>query len=269
MENIDLSKASFDDIVFLDRNKSYGAYLLRKLYDKNVLIALGISIALFSLTLAMPVIIKYFSKEEAPVVEEVFKEEVTIIDVPLDPKAPPPPSIEQPPPPDIKTIKFIPPEPAPDEEVNEPPPPPQEKLTTENISTVTKEGKDTIADIPNIPIGNIGELGGTEEDFYMGMVTKEANFPGGLQNYIATRLPDRVRNYISDRGIKGRIFLYFEIDKTGKIINANIPPGKELVDCKMCNEEIVKIIQSMPNWQPAEQNGNTVKRKLSIPIVIR
>ena len=36
MEKSDLLNASMDDIVFESRNKSYGAYVLRKLYDRHM-----------------------------------------------------------------------------------------------------------------------------------------------------------------------------------------------------------------------------------------
>ena len=36
MERTDLLKTSMDDIVFESRNKSYGAYVLRKVYDRHM-----------------------------------------------------------------------------------------------------------------------------------------------------------------------------------------------------------------------------------------
>jgi len=39
---------AFDDIVFEDRNKEYGAYRLRKRYNRNVTIALLIGILIIS-----------------------------------------------------------------------------------------------------------------------------------------------------------------------------------------------------------------------------
>ena len=268
MDNIELSKASLDDIVFENRNKSYGAYLLRRIYDKNVMIALGISIALFSLALATPVIIKFFSKEEIVIVPEEIPDEVTIIDVPLDPAAPPPPPIEQPPPPEIKTVKFIPPEPAPDPEVTEPPPPPQEKLNTQNISNENREGKDTLADIPNIPIGPVGGLG-EEESVWMGAVTKETGFPGGMESfkkYVNSHMSQKAITYAQDRGIKGRAWVTFEVKKDGSISNVSIIKGKEIPNCNICNEAVVEVIKNMPPWVPAENNGSPVIRRIQIPI---
>src|SRR5688500_8465662 len=113
MENNNYSNATLDDIVFEGRNREYGAYTLRKIYNKHLFRGLIIAIALFALFLAAPVIAKKLFPEEEVVTEE------RILDVnqlaeppPIDkaaPPPPPPPPVEPPPPPIQKTIKFTPP----------------------------------------------------------------------------------------------------------------------------------------------------------------
>jgi periplasmic protein TonB len=268
MEDKELSRATLDDIVFENRNKSYGAFFLRKLYDKNVLTALGISVSVFSLALASPSIAKLFSKEEIAIVDEKVVD-VKIIDVPIDPKIKPLPIIKLDPP-QIKTLKFIPPEPAPDKDVTEPPPPPQVKLDDTKVSDQDREGDDSNLDIPDVPIGDPNGLIDDGESLWNGSVEKEAQFAGGrlaMMKYINSRLSSRLRDYITDREIKGRLWVGITIDKNGKVKDVDIPPGKEMVNCKLCNEEIVKIIADMPGWTAAENNGIPVNRKILIPIV--
>jgi protein TonB len=265
--NIELSNAStLDDIVFEQRNKSYGAFLLRKLYDKNVLLALVISISFFSMLLAIPLIAKYFAPKEIIVVEEK-KPDVKIIDVPLDPKEVKAIPVEPPPPPEIKQVKFIAFEPAPDKEVKEKI---NFKIDSANVSTINKDGKDTIMDLPPaVEIGS-GVLPSDDEGTWLGSVSKEASFPGGqaaLNKYIQSHLSDRVRNFISDRGIKGKIYISIEVKKDGSLTNVMVTPGRDLPNCKICGENLVEIIQNGPKWAPAENNGNSVNRKATIPVV--
>ena len=47
---------SFDDIVFKDRNKSYGAYDLRKRYSKRGSIALAVSLFILFVSVGVPLI---------------------------------------------------------------------------------------------------------------------------------------------------------------------------------------------------------------------
>ncbi|HNR42882.1 MAG TPA: energy transducer TonB, partial [Bacteroidales bacterium] len=44
----------FDDIVFENRNKEYGAYRLRKKYKRNVIISMLIAVIIFSTAIIIP-----------------------------------------------------------------------------------------------------------------------------------------------------------------------------------------------------------------------
>ena len=49
MEPKDIQNASMDDMVFENRNKSYGAYILRKIYNKNVTVSTIVASSLFAI----------------------------------------------------------------------------------------------------------------------------------------------------------------------------------------------------------------------------
>ena len=58
---------TFDDLVFEHRNQGYGAYLIRKRYSRNVLVAMAVGIAILILLSAIPAIsawITELTKEE-------------------------------------------------------------------------------------------------------------------------------------------------------------------------------------------------------------
>ena len=54
MTNAQLATASLDDIVFDGRNRHYGAYQLRALYQRHMTRALIIATAMFALLLVFP-----------------------------------------------------------------------------------------------------------------------------------------------------------------------------------------------------------------------
>jgi len=55
---IDNSNATLDDIIFKDKNKAYGAYLLRKSYQKVVSTSAGMGVLLFAGALLLAVLVK-------------------------------------------------------------------------------------------------------------------------------------------------------------------------------------------------------------------
>jgi len=62
---IDLLGKQWMDIVFEGRNKSYGAYLLRKENSKTNLRALAVGAVVFSLAVASPIILEFISSVTA------------------------------------------------------------------------------------------------------------------------------------------------------------------------------------------------------------
>ncbi len=62
-------------------------------------------------------------------------------------------------------------------------------------------------------------------------------------------------------GIKGRVFVQFEIDATGKVSNI-----KKRGPDKLLEDEAVRIIASLPQMKPGMQRGKPAKVGYSIPI---
>ncbi len=145
MNNADLMNASMDDIVFEGRNKAYGSYVMRKLYNKRLLIGTIGGVILFLFICFLPVIAGVLSNMLAPEDKEMDMTEV-ILDQPppIDPNEPPPPPPPPPvePPPPVAQIRFVPPVVKEDKEViEEEPPPTEEELKEEKaISNVDAEG---------------------------------------------------------------------------------------------------------------------------------
>lgn len=88
-------------------------------------------------------------------------------------------------------------------------------------------------------------------------------FPGGVEELI-----NFLRNNIQypteckDKKIEGRVYIKFIIDEKGEII---CPYILKSLHPKL-DEEALRIVKLMPNWEPASNNGVPYKICFSFPI---
>ena len=105
MEANKILGADILDLVFEDRNKDYGAYELRKTYNKRILKALIITASIALLALLGSLLAKAFqSKSNNFKVSEVTLQDIKEEDKKQD--IPPPPPPKPPPPPQVEMAKL-------------------------------------------------------------------------------------------------------------------------------------------------------------------
>ena len=267
MENKNYANATLDDIVFEGRNREYGAYVLRQVYNKHVTRGLFIAIALFILFLAAPVISKKLFPEEEVVHEVVTVDVNTLAEPPPIDKAtppPPPPPVEPPPPPEAKTIKFTPPVVKKDEEVRKEEVPDIDKIKEAQIDVKTQEGdpnaKPDLSGLEGNGNAVVQEV--VEEEIFVA-VEQSAEFPGGAAEMYKWLQKNLKYPALAQRnGIEGRVMVQFVVDQQGNISDINVlrDPGGGT------REEAIRVVKSMPKWTPPKQNGRAVKQRLVIPI---
>ncbi len=250
-----------NELVFEHKNKEYGAYQIRRGYNRTVTIALLIGISAFVFFALLPKIIELLTPSE----EDALKTNTEVaIDLteppPIDETEPPPPP--PPPPPVMETVKFVPPvvtdEEVPDEEI----PPPQEKLSETTVSTETQEGNG--GDII-IPDGTGNEVVGTEPEQVFTIVEQMPSFPGGeeeLFKYLGKNIQYPAME--KDNGISGTAYVTFVVDKDGKIKDAKIARGVK--GGPGCDREALRVVSSMPDWKAGKQNGRQVSVQFNLPI---
>ena len=86
MADNQILKYAMDDIVFENRNKTYGAYFLRRLYDKNMTRAIIIGSILALLLISMPMILKAVREMMPTDKEDLSMREITLAEPPpIDP----------------------------------------------------------------------------------------------------------------------------------------------------------------------------------------
>ena len=91
--------SDFDDIVFNNRNKEYGAYLLRKKYSQNVLISITIGIIIITTTIITPYLnaraLQSQQKQAERQVEIKLENPDQLIELVAPPPPPPPTYVVQ------------------------------------------------------------------------------------------------------------------------------------------------------------------------------
>ncbi len=264
-EELDLYNATLDEIVFEDRNKSYGGYYLRVWYRKNVTKAVIITCSAFFL-LAWGIDYYVIVSSKPTEVYVPMKVEMEVPDEPLKEEEmkklpPPPPKVEQP---KLETVKFAVAEIKPDKSVKK-----EEQmqemndLLKTNISTENQEGEKKKGDIPPDLGSDDGEKGGTGENTeqvftYVGEWPK---FKGGGDEEVLKYVQNRII-YPEDakqKNITGTVAVEYTITSTGEVTNVHVVTGKGL--CPSIDAEAVRVIKSMPKWTPGKNNGVPVSVK--------
>ena len=63
-------------------------------------------------------------------------------------------------------------------------------------------------------------------------------------------------------GVEGKVFVQFVINKDGSITNMKIVKGIG----SGCDEEAIRVMGTMPSWEPGRQRGRPVRVQMIIPI---
>jgi protein TonB len=249
-----------NDLVFEDRNKSYGAYDLRRGHNRSVAFALLITAATFLFAVSLPAIIDWIKNRTQEV--EVPMDN-TPIDLtpppPIDETEPPPPP--PPPPPVMETVKFTPPV-VTDEEVVDDPPPVQTEETPQ-ISTVTQEGTgDEEIVIPEETGPGVVE---PVVEAPLTIVEQMPTFPGGeaaMMKYIQQNVS--YPQMEKESQIQGTCYVTFVVEKDGSITDVKVLRG--VSGGPGCDKEAIRVVKSMPPWKAGKQNGREVRVQFNLPI---
>jgi protein TonB len=268
METSKILSADVLDIIFDGRNKQYGAYELRKSYNKRLTRAILITMGL--------VVFGFIGTVLSNMIDRNSKEEIEVLDTQMaevktnepPPPPPPPPPPKAPPPPEINQVKFTPPKIVKDEEVKE-----DEKIEeikedqVISTKTVESDNKDAIVQAPVEDKGTqiVEAPKADEEDKVFTKVENEAQFPGGQQAWIRYLQKNLNANAPVDNGAPPgtyQVIVKFIVSKDGSIsdVNAETKHGFGMED------EAVKIIKRGPKWTPALQNGRNVNAYRRQPI---
>jgi protein TonB len=249
----------FDDLLFESRNKDYGAYQLRKRYNRAVLT--GTIVA--SLFAIIAVMIPFLAR---PSSEKIILEGNGYVQVRMENLQPP-----------LEEI-YVPPA----------PPPPSASKMPEKVEYVAPVVVDTVISIDQTLVSTDEALASNDSEIIdaTGSGFGEDLLPGGDGTGTAeslfivevmpsfrggnlTKFHDWVQkrtNYPQeaiDNKIKGTVILTFIVEKDGSVSNVTIVKGVN----PLLDNEAVKAISESPKWSPGLQRGQPVRVRFLIPLI--
>jgi protein TonB len=252
-KNADSYKAvTIEDMVFEDRNREYGSYVLRKKYRKYLFIGFLISFIGVSSGVAVPFIKAYMNKERSVVLVKETVAELQSVkqdeDIPPPPPPPPPADMEQ-------QVKY------------------QAPVVVDSARddvqlAIVDDVKETVSNEPvpeNIEVVKEEAPVIVEEEPAFVFVEEQATFEGGdvgtFREWVQKNLvypPVAVEN-----GIFGRVTVQFAVSSKGDVVDVKILRG---VDPSL-DKETIRVIMSSPKWGAAKQGGRAVKQQFVIPVI--
>jgi protein TonB len=157
-----------------------------------------------------------------------------------------------------------------EQKVKPPPPPPPKQVTQIKIVDDDVEVDDDLdIDVEADDDTEVEEYIPPEEDEEImeteifTVVESMPEFPGGmgeLMKFLAKNI--KYPPLAKESGIQGRVFINFVVEPTGAISNVKILRGIG----GGCDEEAVRVVESMPKWKPGKQRGKNVRVSYNLPV---
>ncbi|MFN8308995.1 MAG: energy transducer TonB [Chitinophagales bacterium] len=250
---------SFNDIVFQDRNKAYGAYVLRQESNyRSMLGLLFITGALFT-AFALSRVHWPFLKEAITPPQVIL--DLTTTDVVLPPVVKPlRPMVQQLP--QTASVRFTEMVVRHNDEVRETAEPVRvEAIGEREVSTVTATG--ALESTPHEPAAP-PTIAAAPEIFTM--VEEMPEYIGGeskMFQYISSNFeyPAMER----ENEIQGRVIVGFVVNEDGSISNVQVKKGVSAG----IDREAIRVVRSMPKFKPGKQQGRPVKVAFVLPIMVK
>lgn len=258
MENVFASHNNLDEVVFENRNKSYGAYLLRKSYDQHLAKALLGSLLLMFVAFGILYLLSMIRPSIQPAIEKVISIDPTkvirqieyILDVP-------PPQIGGAANNSFNQIQIVRDHLVPQR--IEPP-----VISSAPVSSGLQQGLGSstglinggITDLPVVPVEPII----TEPT---GFADVMPSFDGGkdaMDEYIRKELiyPKQA----IENAIEGKVIVSFVVLADGSITQVKILRGIGFGT----EEEAIRVVSNMPKWIPGKLEGKNHPVRLQLPL---
>lgn len=114
-------------------------------------------------------------------------------------------------------------------------------------------------------VPEMGEVGNPEHDVYQ-IVEQMPEFPNGqeaLMLYIAKQV--KYPAEAKKAGAYGRVFIGFIVEPDGSLSDFKVLRGIGYG----CDEEALRVVKSMPKWQPGMHRGKAVRVQYLVPVNFR
>ncbi len=275
-KDVDLSSKEWRDIIFEGKNKDFGAYQLRKSSDSRhnkAMIVIVIVIAILAaLAFLVNTVIKSAEAKPDDMAEQALVE-MAVEEAPEEEPEDEPQRIEEPKPEVIKeellnTVKLTEIAIVKDEEVVE-----DIKSQDDLKETDTAVGKVNedrgVDDIINaqehkdVVVVEEKTPEPPDDNKVFDAVEQDPQFPGG-QTALLKWVSDHLRypSVAQENGIQGRVVVQFVVTKTGSVGQVKVVRSKD----PDLDKEAVRVVKSLPKFQPGKMNGHAVNVWYTLPI---
>jgi len=278
MAQIDLISNEWSDMMFENRNKEYGAYVLRRQTGRRNVISMIAVLLLFAAVMIFMIAknaYEAYQKEHA-VMDQVTelsaltqqkKKEAKVERKEIPVKQEQQQVVEK-----VKSsVKFTAPVIKKDDEVK-----PEDELKSQDEIMNSKVAVGALNVVGNDENGEVlkaKEVIATEpvkpkeeENKVFDVVEQMPSYPGGmgaLMQYLSSNIKYPV--IAEENGIQGRVICTFVVERDGSITDVRIAKS---VDPSL-DKEAMRVVSKMPRWIPGKQNGSAVRVKYTLPVTFR
>jgi protein TonB len=112
------------------------------------------------------------------------------------------------------------------------------------------------------PVKSEEEEAAEEAQIFM-VVESMPVYPGGeaaLYAFLAENI--KYPQMAKESGIQGRVFVTFVVERDGSVTDVRVLRGIG----GGCDEEAIRVVQSMPRWTPGKQRGKSVRVQYNLPV---
>jgi periplasmic protein TonB len=241
---------NFDDILFKDRNKTYGAYLLRKKYHKQLSLSILIIISVFTLVAIISYLIinqpEHLLKESPYYSDFLSQSPVNIIQ-PDDELLP-----------ELRRIQKKAAYTIPQVVTNE------DDQALSDLNTDSEKSDTTINGTSNSGSSNgVLDGSGSDNDAIYTYVQEPPEYPGGDQarkSFLQRNI--RYPKLAIQNKIQGKVYVSFIVEKNGSVSNVKVVQGIGAG----CDDEAIRVAMMMPRWRPGKSQGHEVRVLQNMPI---
>ena len=137
-------------------------------------------------------------------------------------------------------------------------------MDIEETDIASSEETGEAVEIKYVPV-EVEEEEPVEEEIFE-VVEEMPSFPGGqaaLMQYLGKNI--KYPTIAQENGTQGRVVCQFVVNRDGSIVDVKVIRGVD----PYLDKEAVRVISSMPKWQPGKQRGKPVRVKYTVPVMFR
>ena len=262
-------KSQLDEIVFQNRNKSYGAYTLRQDYSRDLTKALLVGVGLFAMLALVPAVISSFSKIELPKPTQDLKP-FELSDVDEDVIIPKEQIITHQ---KLKSVNSI--VPTPSRIVSKEAAIPNKKESENAIqsfentdgeivlnpsASLVSQGETSVGIVVTLP----AKVVDPEKVFSSSDADVAASYKGGIDAFRQKVISNFNTNAVETDVLLSAV-VSFIVEKDGSISHLKVDGANVNF-----NREAERTIQSIKNkWTPAKYHGKSVRSSFRMPISMK